>query len=60
MIETTEQFLDHILEMVQYSEDDFESALAATVTIYSLIQRGYQDLGFEVLKTYGPQQREEK
>lgn len=57
MITTPGQALDTILELVQYSETDFENALAATITIYKLMERGYGDLALKVLKTYGPEER---
>lgn len=53
-ITSDQEALDAILLMVQATEDDFEIALAATVTIYRLLQRGYKDLSLEVLKTYKP------
>ena len=53
-IETPEQALDTILEMVQMTEADFEMALSATVTIYRLMERGFGDLSLEVLNTYKP------
>lgn len=59
MITTPEQALDTILELVQYSETDFENALAATITIYKLMEKGYGDLALEVLRTYGPTERKE-
>lgn len=53
-ITNDEQALDVILELVQATEDDFEMALAAAVTIFRLFQHGYGDLSLEVLKTYKP------
>lgn len=53
-IETEEQALDTILELVRVTEDDFESALAATVTIWRLYERDYSDLALAVLETYRP------
>ena len=53
-ITSDQEALDAILLMVQATEDDFEIALAATVTIYRLLQRGYKDLSLEVLQTYKP------
>jgi hypothetical protein len=53
-IETPEQALDTILELVRATEDDFEMALSATVTIWRLFERGYSDLSFAVLETYRP------
>jgi hypothetical protein len=54
-IETPEQALDTILELVQATEDDFEMALSATLTIWRLFERGYSDLSFAVLETYRPE-----
>ena len=53
-ISSDREALDAILLLVQATEDDFEIALAATVTIYRLLQRGYGDLSLEVLQTYKP------
>ena len=58
MITTTEQALDTILELVQYQETDFELALAATATIYRLMENGHGDLALKVLETYGPEREE--
>lgn len=54
IIETTEQALDTILDLVKYTEEDHELAVGATATIYRLIERGYDDLAFAVLETYRP------
>lgn len=53
-IETPEQALDTILDLVRATEDDFELALAAAVTIWRLHERGYMDLSLAVLETYRP------
>ena len=53
-ITSDQEALDAILLLVQATEDDFEIALAATVTIYRLLQRGHKDLSLEVLQTYKP------
>ena len=58
MITTPEQALDTILELVQYQETDFELALAATTTIYRLMENGHGDLALKVLETYGPERGE--
>ena len=53
-IETQEQALDTILELVRATEDDFEKALAATITIWRLYEYDYSDLALAVLETYRP------
>jgi hypothetical protein len=53
-IETPEQALDTILEMVKWTEEDHELAVSAAATIYSLFIRGYSDLSLAVLETYRP------
>lgn len=60
MITTTEEALDTILQLVQFSETNFENALAATVTIYKLMEKGYGDLALQVLRTYGSTERENR
>ena len=51
-IETEEQALDTILDLVRYSEDNDELAISAAATIYRLMTTGNRDLAMEVLSTY--------
>jgi hypothetical protein len=53
-IKNDTEALDMIMKLVSATELDHELALAATVTIWRLQERGHVELSLEVLKTYAP------
>lgn len=54
-IESFEQFMDTILDLVSATESDSELALSAATTIGLLYERGHSDLAEKVLLTFKPE-----
>jgi hypothetical protein len=54
-IETFDQFMDTILDLVSATETNPELALSAATTIGLLYERGYSDLAEKVLLTFKPE-----
>lgn len=55
-IESFEQFMDTILDLVLATENNSELALSAATTIGLLYERGHYELAEQVLLTFAPKE----
>jgi hypothetical protein len=54
-IDTFEQYLDVVLDLVLATEPDHNVAVSVAAAIGSLTQRGHGELAMQVLETYKPE-----